>query len=234
MSIEVPVTVLRVFCGDGGRGGNRLGVVLEGPAVAPDDRQQLARILGYSETVFVDHAPSGRVRIFTPEVELPFAGHPVVGTGWLLRRQGHPAEALLTPAGKVRLRHDEGRGAEGGRCWATARAEWSPPFELIELDSPEEVDAQSSGGEGWRYVWSWSDESAGIVRARCFVPEAGIAEDEATGSAAVRLCAALGRELEIRQGRGSVIAARALPAEEAAPLGGEADWVEFGGIVVPD
>ncbi len=46
------------------------------------------------------------------------------------------------------------------------------------------------------------------MRARVFVPEAGVDEDEATGSAALRLCALVGREIEIRQGRGSVLHAR--------------------------
>jgi predicted PhzF superfamily epimerase YddE/YHI9 len=37
--------------------------------------------------VFVDDAERGEMRIFTPAVELPFAGHPVVGTAWLLARE---------------------------------------------------------------------------------------------------------------------------------------------------
>lgn len=206
MSIEVGVTVLRVFCGAGGSGGNRLGVVLDGAAVAEDDRQGLAQALGYAETVFVDDARSGRVRIYTPEVELPFAGHPVVGTGWLLAREGHPAEALLTPAGRVRLAH-EGEGVTK----ATARPEWCPQFELIEMASPDAVDAEERAGEGWRYVWAWIDEGAGTIRARSFVPEAGVPEDEATGSAALLLCAQLGRPIAVHQGRGSLIHAEPHP-----------------------
>jgi predicted PhzF superfamily epimerase YddE/YHI9 len=214
MSIPVPVTVLRVFGGESG-GGNPLGVVLDGPAVAEDDRQGLARMLGYPETVFVDDPGSGRIRIFTPAIELPFAGHPCVGTGWLLRRKGEPAQALLTAAGKVGLRHED------QLTWATARAEWCPPFALERHPSPVAVDALEPGGEGYRYAWSWIDERAGIVRARSFVAEAGIAEDEATGAAAVRLCAQLGRPIEVHQGRGSLIHARPLPDGR----------VEFGGRV---
>jgi predicted PhzF superfamily epimerase YddE/YHI9 len=213
--IQVEVSVLRVFCGADGKGGNPLGVVMDGPAVALDDRQAMAARLGYSETVFVDDPSVGRVRIFTPAVPLPFAGHPVVGTGWLLAKRGFPAESLLTPAGRVMLRHEE------GLTWAAGRDEWCPPFELIELGSPAEVDAQEPGGEGWRYVWAWDDREAGTVRARCFVPEAGIAEDEATGSAALRLCAALERPIEVHQGRGSVI--------RAQPIGD--GLIEIGGSV---
>jgi predicted PhzF superfamily epimerase YddE/YHI9 len=220
--IDVAVQVLRVFCGEGGAGGNALGVVMDGAGVPRDDRQAIAQRLGYAETVFVEEPASGRVRIHTPEVELPFAGHPCVGTGWLLRREGHPAEALLTPAGRVALRHDPDRPE---LCWARARAEWSPPFELAELDSPEAVDAEVPSDRGWRYVWAWIDRDAGTIRARSFVPEAGIPEDEATGSAAVLLCAALDRPIEIHQGRASLI--------EARPTG-EDDWVEFGGRVAED
>ncbi len=206
MGIEVGVTVLRVFCGRDGGGGNRLGVVLDGAAVAEDDRQGLARALGYAETVFVDDARSGRIRIFTPEIELPFAGHPVVGTGWLLAQEGHPAEALLTPAGRVPLAR-EGEEVRG----ATARPEWCPKFELVELASPAAVDAERPAGAGWRYVWAWIDERAGTIRARSFVPEAGVPEDEATGSAALLLCARLGRPIEVHQGRGSLIDAEPEP-----------------------
>jgi predicted PhzF superfamily epimerase YddE/YHI9 len=218
-NVDLEVTVLRVFCGENGAGGNRLGVVVDGPAVAEDDRQALARFLGYSETVFVDDAETGRIRIFTPEQELPFAGHPVVGTGWLLAREGYPADALLTPAGRVAISQRD------GRTTARARPEWCPPFELIEYGSAAEVDALSPGGRVWRYCWAWTDRPSGRIRARCFVSEAGIPEDEATGAAAVRLCAELGRPIEIDQGRGSVILAE--PVQSAA-------MIELSGRVVPD
>lgn len=219
--VPLEVSVLRVFCGEGGNGGNPLGVVLDGAAVPALDRQLLAGHLGYSETVFVDDRESGRVEIYTPEVKLPFAGHPVVGTGWLLRQRGSDAEALQTEAGEVGLRFEPGRD---DFCAASGQADWCPPFELIEHGSPAEVDALAPGGEGWRYEWAWIDEGAGAIRARCFVDEAGIPEDEATGSAALRLCAELGREITVHQGRGSVI--------EARPL--DDGLVEIGGIVVRD
>jgi PhzF family phenazine biosynthesis protein len=76
----VVIEVLRVFTDDQGNYGNPLGVVLDGTAV-PDSqqRQKLATALGFSETVFVDDIAHGDLRIFTPTVELPFAGHPTVG-----------------------------------------------------------------------------------------------------------------------------------------------------------
>lgn len=64
--------------------GNQLAVFLDGPSVPEETRQDLAREVGFSETVFVDppsHPTAGdaRLRIFTPSIELPFAGHPVLG-----------------------------------------------------------------------------------------------------------------------------------------------------------
>jgi predicted PhzF superfamily epimerase YddE/YHI9 len=61
------------------------------------------------------------------------------------------------------------------------------------------------------YAWAWIDEAAGTIRARSFVPAAGIAEDEATGSAAMTLGAQLGRPLTIHQGHGSVLRCQPLP-----------------------
>ena len=65
--------------------GNQLAVFLDGSEVPEASRQDIAREIGFSETVFVDepsHPTAGdaRIRIHTPEVELPFAGHPVLGT----------------------------------------------------------------------------------------------------------------------------------------------------------
>ena len=71
--------LLRVFCGEGGSGGNPLAVFLDRSLVPPERRQAVAAELGLSETVFVDDARQGVLRIFTPATELEFAGHPTVG-----------------------------------------------------------------------------------------------------------------------------------------------------------
>lgn len=69
-------------------GGNPLAVVLNADVLPAGLMQDIARELNLSETVFVQKATnpaaSARVRIFTPAVELPFAGHPTIGTGILL------------------------------------------------------------------------------------------------------------------------------------------------------
>jgi predicted PhzF superfamily epimerase YddE/YHI9 len=208
--------LLRVFCSEDGSGGNPLGVFLRGAGVPPDQRQAVAADLGLSETVFVDHAERGEIRIFTPAVELDFAGHPAVGTAWLLE----DADALRPPAGEIAV------SREGEDVYVAARPEWGPPHVLKQLDSPAAVEALESGPDDMDLVvtWAWIDEVAGTMRARAFLPRIGIPEDEATGSAATKLCAHAGRPIEIRQGRGSRILAR--PAADG--------FVEIGGRSVID
>lgn len=212
--------VLRVFTGVGGEHGNPLGVFLDGSEVEEARRQAVAAELGYSETVFVEERSSGRMRIFTPAAEIEFAGHPTVGTAWLLAREGTPVESLRPPAGEARVRH------EGELTWIAARPGWAASFRLRQLDSAAAVEALDPGefeGDG-EYCWAWEDEAAGMVRSRAFFPRFGIAEDEATGAAAVALCGQIGRPLAIRQGRGSELSAR--PCGEG--------WVEVGGRCVLD
>lgn len=213
--------VLRVFVNEEGEWGNPLGVFLDGAQIPASQRQGIAAQLGFSETVFVEDRAGGEIRIHTPAVELPFAGHPSVGTAWLLAHEGTAAEILRPPAGKVRVRR-EGRD----ETFIAARPDWAPPFEYMRFDFPAEVRELSGAPDPARntYAWAWIDEAAGTVRARSFVPEEGITEDEATGAAALALCAQLNRPLIIHQGHGSVLQAR--------PVGD--GWCEVGGRVVLD
>lgn len=212
--------LLRVFCGEDGSGGNPLAVFLDGGEVPSESRQAVAAELGLSETVFVDDAERGEIRIFTPAVELEFAGHPTVGTAWLLAEQGSPVELLRPPAGEVAVRYAD------DAAFVAARPEWAPPFEWDQFPSAEEIDALDGPPRDHDLIGAWAfiDEEAGSLRTRVFPLRLGIAEDEATGAASVRLGAHLGRPIDIRQGRGSRILARPL----------EDGYVEIGGRVVLD
>jgi predicted PhzF superfamily epimerase YddE/YHI9 len=206
--------VLRVFVNEDGEWGNPLGVFLAGGRVPEPARRRVAAELGFSETVFVDDPVAGRLRIYTPQVELPFAGHPSVGAAWLLAREGAPAKVLRPPAGEVGARQVD------GATLVAAKPEWAPSFEYRRLGSPAEVRALAASAQSANtYAWSWIDEDAGTIRARSFVPEAGIAEDEATGSAALALCARLARPITIHQGHGSVLLCRPL-ADGRVEVGG--------------
>jgi predicted PhzF superfamily epimerase YddE/YHI9 len=214
------VHLLRVFCVEEGTGGNPLAVFLDGYEIPSERRQGVAADLGLSETVFVDNPERGEIRIFTPAAELEFAGHPTVGTSWLLAEQRAPVEALRPPAGEVAVRYEEGNSFVAGR------PEWPPQFELERLGSPEEVEALEGppGGRDMIGAWAWIDEQAGTVRMRVFPVRIGIPEDEATGAAALQLGARLERAIDIRQGRGSRILAR--PREDG--------YVEIGGRSILD
>jgi predicted PhzF superfamily epimerase YddE/YHI9 len=205
------VRVLRVFTDAAGASGNLLGVVRDARDIPHARRQAIASELGYSETVFVER--ESRVQIFTPTVELPFAGHPMVGTAWLL------AEPVLhAPAGDVATR------VQGDRAWVLARAAWCPDFERRRLATPADVEAFTAPATGALHIWAWSDESRGRIRARVFAPDLGVPEDPATGSATVALCAQLDRAITVEQGPGCVI--------EAKPIGD--GLIELGGRVADD
>jgi predicted PhzF superfamily epimerase YddE/YHI9 len=213
--------VLRVFLGRSGGGGNPLGVFVDGASIPKKRRQAVAADLGFSETVFVDDAATGRIAIFTPATELPFAGHPTVGTSWLLDRLGKPVDALHPPAGEVRTWRD------GELTWIRARAEWAVPFRIVEYATAGEVDALAPPqmGDPGFYAWAWLDPSSGEIRARSFPTEYGIAEDEATGLAGVLMGARIGRPLTIRQGRGSELHVRPGPGG-TVEVGGRCGFLE--------
>ncbi|MDH3786674.1 MAG: PhzF family phenazine biosynthesis isomerase, partial [Acidobacteriota bacterium] len=71
-------------------GGNPLAVLPDASGLTPQQMQSIAREFNYSETTFVLPAENEnhtrKVRIFTPVVEIPFAGHPNVGTAVALAR----------------------------------------------------------------------------------------------------------------------------------------------------
>ena len=211
--------VLRVFCSKDGEFGNPLGVFLNGGEVRRDRRQEVATDLNFSETVFVDDRERGGIDMYTPAAPIPFAGHPLVGTAWLLNSEDGRCSELNPPAGRAPVRHSE------EMTFFSAPASWAPDFRLDQLGSPAEVDAlRPQDFTDDVYAWAWIDEGPGAVRSRSFVPGFGIPEDEATGSAALALCAQVGRAITVRQGRGSVITAR--PLDEGI--------VEVGGRVVLD
>lgn len=201
----IDVTVLRVFTDADGNFGNPLGVVDAGQ-VRVADRQRVATQLGYSETIFVDIPAAGsataHATIYTPRTQLPFAGHPTVGASWWLRENGAPINTLQIPAGIVQVGYDEHRAR------ISARAEWAPEFALHEFGSADDVlaaDPTDFPDDTAHYLWAWTDRANGSLRVRMFAANLGVPEDEATGSAAMRITDYLSRNLRITQGNGSVI-----------------------------
>ena len=221
MSRWLPYEVVDVFT-DRAFAGNPLAVVLDADDLPTASLQALAQEFHLSETAFPVAADRDgadyRLRIFTPEVELPFAGHPSVGAADVLLRRGRvqpgrvvqscgagllPLEVsadevvltagepvVATPVdaaallGAVGLLAEDLAGPVGRagcgidftyllvRADAVARAE-------VDLAALRRLDL----GTGLS-VTSWTD---GRAHSRVFVPEVGVPEDPATGSAAVGL-----------------------------------------------
>ncbi|MDQ6879858.1 MAG: PhzF family phenazine biosynthesis protein [Candidatus Dormibacteraeota bacterium] len=140
--------------------GNQLAVVLDAEGIPGDVMQRIAREMNLSETTFVlaphEGGSAARVRIFTPGSELPFAGHPTIGTAWVLFTEG------LVPGGALEFALEEGIGpvrvrgehaAGGVRFWMThpavsfgrvltGRAEAADALGLSEEDLHRDVPIQ--------------------------------------------------------------------------------------------
>jgi trans-2,3-dihydro-3-hydroxyanthranilate isomerase len=206
--------------------GNQLAVFTDGREVDDEKMQDLARELNYSETVFVLPAEAGghaRIRIFTPSTELPFAGHPVLGSAFVL--------AAPLQLGEIRL--ETGSGVvpvvlerEGARIVFGRMQQPIPTWEpFAEAEALQEVLGFRSRlpvefydlGPGHVYLELASQEEVARLRpdfgalaefqagincfagsgtkwkTRMFAPADGVAEDPATGSAAGPLAIHLAR-----------------------------------------
>ncbi|MEX2282675.1 MAG: PhzF family phenazine biosynthesis protein [Gemmatimonadota bacterium] len=122
-------------------GGNPLAVVPDADGLTSDEMQSIAREFNLSETTFVLPPQAGgtqRVRIFTPAAELPFAGHPTVGTALLLH-------GLTTPSSEQsRFVFEEGVGpvhvdvrCDRGSCFAELQVAQPVEVRPVLLDITE-------------------------------------------------------------------------------------------------
>lgn len=213
--------------------GNQLAVFTDGREVDEKTMQDLAREMNFSETVFVLPPEKGghaRIRIFTPSSELPFAGHPVLGSAFVLAAPMQLVEIRLeTDSGivPVTLRR------EGARIVFGWMQQPIPPYEpyeraeelqevlgvrsrlpvelyhlgpthvYVELGSPEEVGALDPDFRALAPFEAGINTFAGSGRTwktRMFAPSDGVAEDPATGSAAGPLAIHLARHGRIAFG----------------------------------
>ena len=125
--------------------GNGLAVFTDARGIPEETLQPLARELNLSETVYVYPAENGghaRIRIFTPMDELPFAGHPVLGTAFVLAAPLQLPEIVLETAKgpiPVRLEREESRISFG---WM------SQPVPTVELFAAADELLAAVGVEG--------------------------------------------------------------------------------------
>lgn len=220
----LPYEIVDVFT-DRPFAGNPLAVVFGAEALAGEQMQALAREFNLSETIFVLPATQAgatyRARIFTPEVELPFAGHPSVGAAVTSIRRGVCAPGrVVQECGAGLLPIEVSADGKGTLTGGTPTV--GPPLEPAGLlaavglapddyvgpaprvagcglefaylsVTPEAVGrvamdtaAAARLGVGDVSVFAW-DAVARTAHARVFAPNAGVAEDPATGSAALGL-----------------------------------------------
>ena len=202
--------------------GNPLAVLPDADGLDDAQMQSIAREFNLSETTFVfpptKPGATYHARIFTPASELPFAGHPTVGTAWLLSRLGrHGAGTVVQECGAGLVSVDV---SDGG-----AQVTGASPTQSDELDAkpfaaalglaPDSLASETvrvcGCGLDWAYlhvddaalrqvsvdtpaiaalpgtgiyVFSFAD---GRAHARSFADGVGVAEDPATGSAALGL-----------------------------------------------
>lgn len=288
--------------------GNPLAVVLDAGGLDTDAMQAIAGEFNLSETVFVlppeDHRHRAALRIFTPARELPFAGHPTIGTAVLLALHDRAADGrpdagmfgLEEAAGIVPCVVEAEPAARRGQArfkapilpaWLGEAAEAAayaealglapseigfgrhapsrhegggPRFTVIPVASIEALTrarldaaaltrlAPESAQDGL-YLYALDPEGLGrSYQARMFAPHLGIAEDPATGSAAVAFAGVLMQfeplgegthDVAIRQGvamgRPSAIALQLVVAEGAlrsVEIGGAAVVVSEGRLLV--
>jgi trans-2,3-dihydro-3-hydroxyanthranilate isomerase len=180
---QVDVFTDRVF------GGNPLAVVLEATGLADGEMQAIAKEMNLSETTFLLPPTrsdcAARVRIFTPARELQFAGHPTIGTAWVLATQklvpGAPASFQLEEGiGPVPVSL-EGDPARPSFIWMRhGEPDWGPEMAnrgevaaalgLAEADLVPGAPIQS-GSTGSRFLFVPLRDRATVDRALLDVPK---------------------------------------------------------------
>jgi trans-2,3-dihydro-3-hydroxyanthranilate isomerase len=152
--------------------GNQLAVFVDADRLSAERMQRLARETNYSETTFVMSRDPGNgghdVRIFTPKEEVPFAGHPTLGTAFLIRQEilRRPAERVVLNlkigpvpvdfeyrAGRVdRLWMHQPAPRFGGSASAEACAAMLG-LSAGDIDDDFPIQEASTGLPRWRFRW---------------------------------------------------------------------------------
>ena len=221
-AVDLEYDVVDVFT-DRAFAGNPLAVVLGADELETAALQAIANEFHLSETAFPMAASDGadyRLRIFTPEVELPFAGHPSIGAAWVLAQRGHVTPGPVVQscgAGRLALEVAPAGGPvtlTGGSPTLGPPRDAGPLLKAVGLSSRDLIGVEPrvcGTGLDWSYllvragavascapdvaamehvpgagvsVFAWDGETAS---ARVFAGGVGVAEDPATGSAALGL-----------------------------------------------
>lgn len=204
MNTTVEVNILRAFVDEEGRYGNPTGIILdEEHKLTTEVRQRIATRLHFTDTVFVNDLDNVNVSFFNPEQETKFAGDALISTAYFVKHVlGEESDLITCKGGQVKTWDAE------GLTWIEASLEGTPPWNHKQLDSAQAVDditVEEAKKFEHTMVWAWADEERVLIRSRTFLPDWGTLEDQGNGSGAMQLAKMLGRKIEIRQGRGSII-----------------------------
>ena len=203
--MKVPFQTVDVFT-DRKFGGNPLAVIPDAEGLTGEQMQSIAAEFNLAETTFVlppkDPNNTAHVRIFTPKSEMPFAGHPNVGTAFVLARLGRTGDRFVFEegAGLVPLDLDRQIVAQaaglqpGDIVGEPVVASTGNKFLFAELRSRETLRSASYNTEVFRKHLPM-ERTVGLhlyvtgadIQSRMFAPLFGVPEDPATGSANVTL-----------------------------------------------
>ena len=236
MTTPLAYRIVDVFT-DRAFAGNPLAVVFDADPLSGGQMQSMAREFNLSETAFLLAPPRGAdyaVRIFTPTVELPFAGHPSVGAAWALHDAGRLAAGQVIQACGAGLLPIEvsadGAVLTGGAPTVGPPLDPAPLLDAVGLSggdlvgvapracgagidftfllvhddalgraAPDTARLRALGGSGVS-VSSWAHSRA---HTRVFAGGVGVAEDPATGSAALGFGVFLAASGLLEEGRQS-------------------------------
>lgn len=176
--------------------GNQLAVVLDAGGIDQRTMQAFAREMNLSETVFVTAAPdaasAAAIRIFTPAAELPFAGHPTLGTAYVLWSEGlipgHASRFTISERiGPIEVRVEQDSG--GASVWMT-----QPAVQFGATFEDRALIAQALGLTEEDLVPGVPVQGAGVGVPFLMVPLRDAATVDAAQSDERRLAAAFGSE----------------------------------------
>jgi len=159
--------VLYVFVNEKGQFGNPVGIILDTKdEISTDKRQKIAAESGFSEAVFVNDLDTNNISIYSPQREIPFAGHALVGASYFLSQEyKKPITQLVGIGGVISTWQKD------SLTWIRGKLSITPPWNYEQLQSPSEVDSFSPEQTSLMkhtVVWAWKNKEIGIIRARPF------------------------------------------------------------------
>jgi trans-2,3-dihydro-3-hydroxyanthranilate isomerase len=142
--------------------GNQLAVVEDGASLSDEEMQAVASEMNYSETTFVESGETNEggydVRIFTPESEIPFAGHPTLGTAAVLRERFDAGDEIRLNLGVGQIPVEVRRTGDAETFWMTQ----NPPEFGPELDHARLAEVLSLGESDLDDEWPVQVVSTGL------------------------------------------------------------------------